>query len=208
MTNLFSNTPTALPDRVGVMLLPGTCLFPQALVPLFLFEPRYRLMLECALEDHRCFAINGNEDSESPGGVGGVGIVRACVKNSDGTSHLVLQGLERVRFTNWTQEEPFPEAGIEILASSGEDAPESHRLARQVQAACLALKEGGLNLPNGFEQFFSKVEHPGVFCDVVSSTLISDPAMRQALLEETDLPRRLSLLDRCLRLADSGAGGN
>ena len=46
-----------LPDQVPVMPLPGALLFPHALLPLHIFEPRYQQMLEHALREHRMFSV-------------------------------------------------------------------------------------------------------------------------------------------------------
>ena len=46
-----------LPEQLPVMPLPGAVLFPHALLPLYIFEPRYRKMLEHALRKHRMFCV-------------------------------------------------------------------------------------------------------------------------------------------------------
>src|SRR5438128_9972684 len=46
-----------LPAEVPVMPLPGAVLFPNALLPLYIFEPRYRDMLEHALKHERMFSV-------------------------------------------------------------------------------------------------------------------------------------------------------
>src|ERR1041384_8142520 len=46
-----------LPKQLPVMPLPGAVLFPHALLPLYIFEPRYRKMLEHALKQHRMFCV-------------------------------------------------------------------------------------------------------------------------------------------------------
>ena len=46
-----------IPDRAGVMILGERNLFPQAILPLFIFEPRYRAMLAESLESHRMFCL-------------------------------------------------------------------------------------------------------------------------------------------------------
>src|SRR5438270_11194458 len=113
-----------LPDQVPVMPLPGALLFPHALLPLYIFEPRYRQMLEHALTHHRIFSVAlvkpDRAEWQSPADffhTAGVGLIRACVGRGDGTSNLILQGLERVRFTAFAQTEPFPIAAIEPLES-------------------------------------------------------------------------------------------
>src|SRR5947199_5249772 len=97
-----------LPKKVPVMPLPGALLFPHALLPLYIFEPRYRQMLEHALNHHRIFSVAlvkpDRYDWQSPADffhIAGVGLIRACVGRGDGSSNLILQGLERVRFTSF-----------------------------------------------------------------------------------------------------------
>ena len=116
-----------LPDQVPVMPLPGALLFPHALLPLHIFEPRYQEMLELALSEHRMFCValvkpqrrNGNRPMiffTSPES----GLIRACVGRGDGTSNLILQGLRRVRFSAFEQSAPFPIARIEPLESKAD----------------------------------------------------------------------------------------
>src|SRR5438067_5944992 len=113
-----------LPEQVPVMPLPGALLFPHALLPLYIFEPRYRQMLKHALGHHRMFCVALLKphcaDWRSPADffhTAGVGLIRACVERSDGTSNLILQGLERVRFCSFEQDSPFPVARIDIVES-------------------------------------------------------------------------------------------
>src|SRR6266478_8652413 len=113
-----------LPERVPVMPLPGALLFPHALLPLHIFEPRYQEMLDHALRAHRMFSValvkphraqwKSTDDFSH---VAGLGLIRACVGRGDGTSNLILQGLRRVRFTGFIQSAPFPIARIEPLES-------------------------------------------------------------------------------------------
>jgi len=46
-----------IPCEVPVMTLPKATLFPQALLPLYIFEPRYRQMLADALDSTRMFSV-------------------------------------------------------------------------------------------------------------------------------------------------------
>src|SRR6059058_93533 len=113
-----------LPDQVPVMPLPGALLFPNALLPLHIFEPRYQDMLEHALREHRMFSVALIRPQRSQWKtiddffhVAGLGLIRACVGRGDGTSNLILQGLQRVRFTGFEQEKPFPIARIDAVES-------------------------------------------------------------------------------------------
>ena len=111
-----------LPTTVPVMPLTGVLLFPNALLPLHIFEPRFREMLAHALDDDRmlCVALVRPERSQWRTSddfyeVSTVGLIRACVGRSDGTSDLILQGIHRVKFSEFEQEAPFPIARIKPL---------------------------------------------------------------------------------------------
>ena len=74
-----------LPEELPVMTLPNVTFFPQALMPLHIFEPRYRQMLKDVLATNRLFAIAGLNEKliglenqfEPPYRIASVGIVRA-----------------------------------------------------------------------------------------------------------------------------------
>src|SRR4051812_48681909 len=151
-----------LPKEVPVMPLPGSLLFPHALLPLHIFEQRYREMLEHALSEHRMFSValikpqraqwNSTGDFFH---IAGVGLIRACVGNTDGTSNLILQGLQRVRFAGFDQSAPFPIARIEPLESDSASSVETDALGAKVLELYSRLKKSGRQLPQKVDQYLS-----------------------------------------------------
>src|SRR4029078_6440492 len=99
-----------MPQEVPVMTLPNATLFPQALLPLYIFEPRYRPMLTDALHSNRMFSVSmqrpGNT-RETPAPIAGLGLIRVSVAHKDGTSHLILQGLTRVKLGKVVKYRPY-----------------------------------------------------------------------------------------------------
>jgi Lon protease-like protein len=194
-------TSTELPATLPVMVLPGVTLFPNALLPLHIFESRYRLMLEEALGDCRMLAMAMPRDKEEreveP--IAGAGLVRACIRNDDGTSNLILQGVSRVRFTGWEQTEPFRIARIEPVESREGDQENIESWVTQLHALCARFKEQGIELPSQFEAYLNQITNIGVITDLVASTLVADSRVRQMLLEEVDIPKRLEKLLAGLR---------
>ena len=96
----MSTEAETLPGSLPVMVLGGATLFPRGYMPLFIFEPRYRAMLDHALERDRMFCIGHArpgidvEHSTDPVyPVTTMGLVRACVTHPDGTSQLMLLGV-------------------------------------------------------------------------------------------------------------------
>src|SRR6266850_5088781 len=99
-----------LPNEVPVMTLPSATLFPQALLPLYIFEPRYRKMLADTLKSERMFSVamqKPGRSRETPCVVAGLGLIRVSVDHEDGTSHLILQGLTRVELGDPVQRKPY-----------------------------------------------------------------------------------------------------
>jgi Lon protease-like protein len=194
-----------LPREIPVMPLPGALLFPHALLPLYIFEPRYQQMLDHALRHHRMLSValirpeRGQWQSpEDFFHIAGVGLIRACVGRGDGTSNLILQGLERVRFTAFEQEAPFPIATINPLESDSESSVETEALAAKVLELYSKLKGNGRQLPAKVDRYLSDLGDPEMLADLVASTFINDPMRRQHILEELSVNQRLRLVIRYL----------
>ena len=196
-----------LPKTVPVMPLPGALLFPHALLPLYIFEMRYRAMLEYALAADRMFCVALIKPQRSEWRtvndfhhVATVGLIRACVGRADGTSNLILQGLHRVRFTAFPQEHSFPIAEIEPLLSLPADPPvEAEALATRVLDYYEKFKGDGRQFPAKVDEYLSDLSDPEMLADLMAATFVSDPMRRQQLLEELSVKRRLRLVIDYLR---------
>ena len=195
-----------LPKQVPVMPLPGAVLFPHALLPLYIFEPRYRNMLEHALRHHRMFCVTLIKPScpewhapEDFFHLATVGLIRACVGRGDGTSNLILRGLQRVRFASFEQETPFPIARIDIVESHDKTTVETEALAEKVLELYASLKHDGRQLPAKVDRYLSELRDVEMLADLMASTFINDPLRRQQVLEEGSLNQRLRLLIQYLR---------
>jgi Lon protease-like protein len=195
-----------LPDQVPVMPLPGALLFPNALLPLHIFEPRYQQMLEFALREHRMFSValikpqrSQWKSTEDFFHIAGVGLIRACVGRGDGTSNLILQGLRRARLTYFEQNAPFPIARIELLKSETSTSVETEALGAKVIELYSKLKTEGRQLPEKVDQYLSHLSDMEMLADLMAATFVNDPFRRQQLLEELSLNRRLRLVIQYLR---------
>ncbi len=196
-----------LPTQAPVMPLPGALLFPHALLPLHIFELRYREMLRHALRHHRMFCVAllkpRRLEWESPADffhIAGIGLIRACVERSDGTSDLILQGLGRVAFKGFEQETPFPIARIDSIESESVRSVETEALAAKVLELYHNLKGDGLRqLPPKVDRYLADLADPEMLADLIASTFVTDPLRRQRVLEERSINHRLRLVIRYLR---------
>ncbi|MFQ3671050.1 MAG: LON peptidase substrate-binding domain-containing protein [Verrucomicrobiia bacterium] len=194
-----------LPSRVGIMVLPGVVLFPHSLLPLRIFEPRYRAMLAEALGSHRMFAVGmpdpmvlGSRPRPRP--VAGLGLIRACVENEDGTSNLLLQGVARVRFETFLRTTPLFEGRPERIPSSGELSAEGQALVRRMVGDLLAMAGSREGLPEGLDKLLEEMRDVDMLTDVIAGTFLHEPEVRQELLETADLEVRVAKLAEALRL--------
>lgn len=201
-----------LPDQVPVMTLPNTAFFPQALMPLHIFEPRYRHMLRDVLASNRLFAVAGLDlhrvsepgQFEPPHRIASVGIVRACQKNDNGTSNLLLQGICRVEITEIVRDEPYRRIRIRALSSQpGATSDENHHLRREL-ARLLNLKTklntaGSGGGADEMAAFLKTVDDPEAFVDIAAFNLCDDAALKQRLLETLNVHRRLEIFGASLR---------
>ncbi len=191
-----------LPKEMPVMTLPNVTFFPQALLPLHIFETRYRHMLEDVLATDRLFAVAGIDPRladvanrfEPPQRIASVGIIRACQKNQNGTSNLLLQGLCRVEFLKILCDEPYRRARIRALTSEPGGPKADNARLRSELARLIALKQkfGAVVQPE-MAEFLRTVEDPETFVDLAAFSLCENPKFKQKLLETLDIHRRLKL---------------
>lgn len=176
-------------------------MFPHALLPLFIFEPKYRAMLSYCLAHDRMFCVAmmrpGVLDSSNAKNffhTAGCGLVRASVGKEDGTSNLILQGLWRVRLVDFTQEKPFRIARVEHVESVDGETVEAEALGAKVLELCRKFKERGNEMPGQLDTFLAHLTNLDMLSDLVAHTFVSNPFLKQTLLEQAAVPARLRLL--------------
>ncbi len=209
------------PDRVGVMILGECMLFPETLVPLFIFEPRYRTMLAESLETHRFFCLAMQKPGctrESPSEIAGLGIVRASQLNENGTSNIVVQGLARIRLGKAVQLKPYRAHAFEVIESTISDPSVASGLVDQLLDLVDArLRQGAIQIPLAMMNLLSglcpnqeeltvsdcltalrRMPNPGTMADMVAMLLLPYPKNRQLILETPLIEERLMILIRLL----------
>jgi Lon protease-like protein len=213
------------------MTLPNAILFPQVMLPLFIFEPRYRKMLKDVLEGDRMFAVAMQKPSSpkgTPSGIAGLGLVRAAVTHKDGTSHLILQGVARINLAETVKQRPYRLQRFKLIETRRHDGVIIDALTEKVLDLVAErfkqgfpfpilnqlLKmdaEGGKTSQNGASldtiiEYLAKLENPDQLADLVSCTLLAAPTQRQLILETADLETRLKHLIHFL-MADLDSDG-
>lgn len=194
-----------IPEELPMMVLPAT-LFPHCLMPLFIFEPRYREMLKRVLETDRFFCIahcDPNDDSEendrrlSP--ISTAGIVRACVTHDDGTSHLLLLGTQRIRLGEFHQVAPYRIASVTPSPSEMETPELATQLAADAIKMISEFSEAESPMSEQVHAHLKSLDDPSAVADVIAHNFVTDPRQRQTLLEAIEVSERLHRLTQFLR---------
>ena len=185
----------------------STVLFPRGILPLHVFEPRYRVMMEDCLSGDRSFGVvliaRGSEvgGGEVRSEVGTLARIVRLSTLSDGRSVLISEGIRRFRVTGWLADDPYPNGLVEWLpdeagsAGSGERFGPANAAVRRARALLSELRE----VPAAEEPdpALSIEERTWELCDQVPVT----PFDRQRLLECPSLDQRLELLSELAEAA-------
>jgi len=100
----------------------GSALVPFQVLPLHVFEPRYRaLVRDCLAADGRFGVVLIERGSEVGGGdvrfdVGTVARIAESAELPDGRMAVVAVGDERLRVDRWLDDDPYPRASVVVLA--------------------------------------------------------------------------------------------
>ena len=100
----------------------GTVLVPYSLLPLHVFEPRYRVLMFDSLRADRRFGVVLIERGQEVGGgdqrfeTGTLAHIEAAKEQPDGRWVLVAKGAERFRVERWLDDDPYPAAEVSELA--------------------------------------------------------------------------------------------
>jgi ATP-dependent Lon protease len=206
-----------IPREVPVMTLPNATLFPQALLPLYIFEPRYRQMLADALNSTRMFSVAMQKQGtvrETPSPVAGLGLIRVSVGHRDGTSHLILQGLARIELEEAVKYKPYRVQRIKPLRAPPCDNVKVDALLAKLRE--LLQERIHLGLPFPFPvmspvqpedgpappsfspkeilNYLDSITDPEQAADLVSCAVLPGAADRQTILETVDVEVRLRRL--------------
>jgi hypothetical protein len=183
-------------SALKVFPLPSAVLFPHTVIPLHIFEPRYRALVQDALAGDRIMALAQLE----PGWEGRytgrppmqpmmcAGIIIWDEQVEEGRYNILLQGVCRVRLAaEVTGEKAYREVAAEVLPDLPYAGPEEERLRQ-------AVFELAGRVPPSFAETLLPVAARalgGTLADVVASAIVPEAERRQELLGELDVKRRL-----------------
>jgi ATP-dependent Lon protease len=187
--------------------LPDVVLFPQQLLPLHIFESRYRMLLQSVLEtDQRFGIVRIDPNTGEMADIGCCAEVLQHQTTDDGRSYIVTLGQQRFRLLNIARETPFRTGLVSWIEDDNIDDPDSlHALSQTVSQALNdvvsltgKLQGQDVSLPDDLPDLPRELSYwIGAHLDTRAA------GEQQALLELTDtrerLQRQFDMLDHTRR---------
>jgi len=210
------NTPFPIPSTIPVFALPNVVLYPKTYLPLHIFEPRYRQMVDDAVVGGQCIGmalLKEGWESDYYGNppvftMGCVGRLVSVQPLADGRSNILLQGLERFEMTEELHDRPYRQATIALKPRGTEaslDPAVRQRLVTTLEVY-LRSRPG----PPTWQGWFREDVSDDILVNTLSTYLDCTPMEKQFLLEADSLHQqagRLSDLIQFLMHDHHGAKG-
>lgn len=195
--------------HIPIFPLPDVVLFPHTLLPLHIFEPRYRRMVrECLAGDKRLAMalLKPGWENDYYGRppvypIAGAGEIIQQEELPDGRFNILVRGTTRIGIlAELPSDKPFrtvrarPLPDRYIGANSRELIPRVERLkVFYLRVLAELQKEQG-----EIAKIFSGVKDPGIVLDRIAGAVIADPETRQQVLEAVEVTGRLALVQEHL----------
>lgn len=188
-------------DAIAIFPL-ATVLFPGAILPLHIFEDRYKEMMRYAVENGGVFGLSYRNDAaigrETPPEIGSVGCIakiNAVAPLEAGRMNVISTGLLRYRVVGLQRSTPFVVARVEPVSDDLEPGPDLTRIFDDIAENCRRFLEAAQALDESNAPITQDLpDDPEAFSLLVCSALPIDNDAKQALLEMTSTRVRLTRL--------------
>jgi Lon protease-like protein len=188
---------------VPIFPLPDVVLFPQTLLPLHIFEERYRTMTREAMEGNRNIVMVLLQEGWESNYLGNpavhdiacLGKIETCEELDEGKYNIVLAGVHRVRLVREIDHSPYRLAQVEQVSDLDYDDFSEEIIERRNHLAGLFTRFTELATLGKFRSAdLVPQERFEALVNMVATTLNLDPQEKQVLLEMDGIAERCDVL--------------
>tara|TARA_B100001996_G_scaffold292971_1_gene233166 strand:+ start:579 stop:1268 length:690 start_codon:yes stop_codon:yes gene_type:complete len=179
---------SSIPERVPLFPLDNVVFFPNTILPLHIFEERYKQMVNDSSNSHNLICMTllnpelGDDDQHTLSNTGCIGRIINNEEADDGKKNIILYGLRRIEITKLFYDKPYREAEIKIIDTSPTNNSEAFK-KRIIEL----INKWNLLLDGYTDDYKIKIENSyalSKITDTLSSSMVSKASDRQVLLEE------------------------
>ena len=189
------------PERLAIFPLPNVLLFPNMVLPLHIFEERYKRMVSDCLQGDRLlglFLLQHGWDEEgatpTPYDVGGMGRITRAVRYPNGSMDILLSGLARVRVLHYVQQKPYLIAEVEVWPDEPDDSEGVEALTRRMvglfERYVIAKAGEGHELLKNLKLLASPID----FLHTIVTNMPLDVHQKQEILNLRPIDERITMM--------------
>ncbi len=191
----------ALPNELPILPLRGLVVYPHTTVPLTVGQPRSVRLVDEAVAGDRVIGLVASHDPEleTPGPdqvhlVGTVAQIHRLFRAPDGTIRLLVQGMARIRITEFTETQPYLRARVEAAPETVESGIEVEALMRNVVEQFSRMADLVPSIPGELISAALNVDDPLQLVYALATYIRLDLADQQRLLELDSVQEKLHTL--------------
>ncbi len=192
-------------DELPILPLRNIVPMPMAVLPLAVGIPRSVKLIEEASRGSRIIGLVAMKDPsiELPGPeeiyqTGVIALIHKVVRTDDGSLQVIVQGLERMKITEWTATEPYLKARVELAPEITETGVEAEALRESLLDITEEVAELLPNLPEGVGAFLRQIRDNRQLVYLIASNIQLEVEEAQQLLESDSVNEKMRLLVRFL----------
>ncbi len=198
-----------IPAELPILPLRGVVVYPMMWLPLTIGQERSIRLVDDALvdvADQRIIGLFASQDPDieepSPEQIyqtGTAAIVHRMLRAPDGTIRLIVQGIERIRITEYLQEQPYLRARVEEIPDQ-EEEPDLEQEARTRATLDLFRRLVSLvpHMPEELETAAINASTARQLAYLVAASTRMEPAQAQEILEVDPVSQKLNKLNTIL----------
>ncbi|HEX7051668.1 MAG TPA: endopeptidase La [Longimicrobiales bacterium] len=193
-----------LPERLPILPLTDTVVFPHIVVPMAVAEQALVQLVDQAAGADRQLALVTVRPGRTPEeadladppffGVGTLGLILQHVRLPDASMRLLIQGRQRVRLGRFQHDGDVWSAAVELLAPREDETARVQALHRIVLGQFQEIVALSPQAPEALRHLLDSISDPAQLADFISASLDLPVDRKQELLEEVSVARRLEKL--------------
>ncbi len=202
MTNPFrqknTDKPDTLPKELPILPLRNTVPFPFVMIPLAVGIPRSVKLIEDALQGNSMIGMVASRDPsieeptpEQVHTIGTAGKILRVVRAQDGTMQVVVQGLERIRVTQWLAPEPYMKARIEAAPEKEDSDLEQEGLVQGLRSIAQEVIDLSPTIPREAANVLNSVSDPRYLVYLVAGNAQIESSEAQKILAMDSVKEKL-----------------
>jgi ATP-dependent Lon protease len=187
-----------IPEELAILPLRGVVVFPLTFQALNVGQPRSIRLVDEATVNQQMIGLVASRDADieepSPKDIHEIGVaavIHRMIKAPDGTIRLLVQGVERIRISEWLTEQPYLRARVQVLPDTVDESLEVEALMRNAVDLLRRLVSLVSQLPDELLMAAINLDDPRQLVYFIATNIRMEPADSQSILELDSVREKL-----------------